>query len=66
MSGIVLKRKVNFKREVLDEEGLPLHGEPIIRVVESLDEDEEEIVADSRIDCQFCARFFVPESFPTH
>jgi len=26
MSGIVLKRKVNFKREVLDEEGLPLDG----------------------------------------
>ena len=67
MSGIVLKRKTNFKRETFDFEGHPLDGQPIIRVITAdQNEDEEEIVADSRIDCQFCGRFFVPESFPVH
>lgn len=70
MKGINLRKKVNFTRKICQNEGMgALHGEPIITIIEHLDEDEDrepEIALDARLQCQYCNRFFNPESHAKH
>ena len=68
MKGINLRKKVNFARKIYQDAG-ELHGEPIITIVENLGEDENsepQVVLDARLQCQYCNRFFNPESHAKH
>jgi len=69
MKGINLRRKVNFIRKICKDEAMgELHGQPIVTIIEDNGEEDAEpqVVADDRLQCQFCNRFFDPESHPKH